>query len=70
MRKVLVWNKIGGFLDWLREDFTKDAIDKCSTECVFTKDKKYFASSAGVLFHAKTHSMGDFPSSKGGALQK
>ena len=29
---VVVWNKIRGFLDWLRADFLSDARNKCSTE--------------------------------------
>jgi len=65
-----VWNKIAGFVDWLRPDFLRDALEKCSTECVFTKDKGALPSAAGVLFHAKTHSLSDFPRARGHAEQK
>ncbi len=58
---VVVWNKIRGFLDWLRPDFTNAARDQCSTECIFTDDKGSLNNADGVLFHAKTHSMQDFP---------
>lgn len=68
--KVLVWNKIRGFLDWLRPDFVKDAREKCSTECVFTDSKGQLGSAQGVLFHAKTHSMSDFPRARATANQK
>ena len=66
---MLVWNKIRGFLDWLREDFVKDARAKCSTECVFTESRAALAKAHGVVFHAKTHSKTDFPRAKpkGGA---
>lgn len=67
---VLVWNKIRGFLDWLRPDFIKDAREKCSTECIFTENRKELRSADGVLFHAKTHSMNDFPPRKGRPDQK
>lgn len=67
---VLVWNKIRGFLDWLRPDFKKDAREKCSTECIFTDDKRELQKAHGVLFHAKTHSMSDFPRSKSNPKQK
>jgi len=55
---VVVYNKIRGYLDWLRPDFVNDARTKCSTECVFT-DRR--TAHDGLLFHAKTHSARDFP---------
>jgi hypothetical protein len=67
---VVVWNKIRGFLDWLRADFVKDARTKCSTECIFTEAKGQLGNAQGVLFHAKTHNMADFPRSKGNPSQK
>lgn len=67
---VLVWNKIRGFLDWLRPDFKKDAREKCSTNCIFTDDKRELKNAHGVLFHAKTHSLSDFPRSKSNPEQK
>ena len=67
---VVVWNKIRGFLDWLRPDFVKDARSKCSTECIFTDSKSSMSQAQGVLFHAKTHSMADFPRSKANPSQK
>ena len=33
---VVVYNKIRGYLDWLRPDFVQDARTTCSTEFVFT----------------------------------
>lgn len=67
---VLVWNKIRGFLDWLRDDFTNDAKNKCSTECVFTDRRNALGSAEGVLFHTKTHSKNDFPRQRGRPGQK
>lgn len=67
---VLVWNKIKGYLDWLRDDFTRDALQHCSTECVFTSDKRAMTRSAGVLFHVKTHSKSDFPNKRAHPAQK
>jgi len=67
---VLVWNKIRGFLDWLRPDFKRDAREKCSTKCIFTDDKRELKNAHGVLFHAKTHSMSDFPRGKTNPKQK
>jgi hypothetical protein len=58
---VVVYNKIRGYLDWLRPDFVNDARQKCSTECVFT-DRR--TAHDGLLFHAKTHSARDFPRGK------
>lgn len=58
---VVVWNKIRGFLDWLRPDFTSAAREQCSTECIFTDNKNALSSAEGVLFHVKTHSSNDFP---------
>ena len=58
---VVVYNKIRGYLDWLRPDFVNDARTKCSTECVFT-DRR--TAHDGLLFHAKTHSARDFPRGK------
>ena len=60
------YNKIRGYLDWLRADFVKDAREKCSTECVFAESRsaKTLRDADGVLFHAKTHSERDFPPTK------
>ena len=62
--KVVVYNKIAGYLDWLRQDFVSAAQHKCSTECIFTNNRRQMGDAQGILFHAKTHSAGDFPGSK------
>ena len=59
--KIVVWNKIAGYLDWLRDDFTSAARQRCSTECIFTKER---GDAQGYVFHAKTHSANDFPKKK------
>ncbi|KAH8048361.1 alpha-(1-_3)-fucosyltransferase [Aureococcus anophagefferens] len=62
--RVVVYNKIKGYLDWLRPDFVTDARSKCSTECVFSEGRRGLDRAHGVLFHAKTHSAADFPAKK------
>ncbi|KAJ8608489.1 hypothetical protein CTAYLR_005728 [Chrysophaeum taylorii] len=59
--EVVVWNKIRGFLDWLRPDFVTSARERCSTECVFTGNQRAVPRADGVVFHAKTHRVTDFP---------
>ncbi|KAJ1453683.1 hypothetical protein M885DRAFT_523950 [Pelagophyceae sp. CCMP2097] len=63
---VVVYNKIKGYLDWLRPDFVDAAKTQCSTECRFSEGRgpKQLASAHGIVFHAKTHSKNDFPKSK------
>ena len=51
----MVWNKIQGYLDWLRDDFKSAARDKCSTDCRFSNANRANIKNAdAVLFHAKT----------------
>eukprot|EP00904_Undaria_pinnatifida_P003174 jgi/Undpi1/12858/HiC_scaffold_7.g02525.m1 len=61
---VVVWNKIQGWLEYLRPEFVKAARETCPTECVFTDDKDLIPQSNGVLFHAPTHDKRDFPHTK------
>lgn len=62
--EVVIWNRIRGFLDWLRPDFVSEAREKCSTECIFTGDQSRVSAADGVVFHAKTHRPNDFPTTR------
>lgn len=62
--EVVIWNKIRGFLDWLRPDFVSSARERCATECVVSSDRQRLSHADGVIFHAKTHSTTDFPRKK------
>lgn len=62
--EVVIWNKIRGFLDWLRPDFVSSARERCATECVVSSNRQRLSKADGVIFHAKTHTPADFPRRK------
>ncbi|CAM9591945.1 unnamed protein product, partial [Scytosiphon promiscuus] len=62
---VVVWNEIGGWLEYLRPTFVSGAIETCGTECIFTNDRSLLTRADGVFFHAPTFKMRDaFPKVK------
>ncbi|CAN0427305.1 unnamed protein product, partial [Pylaiella littoralis] len=52
---VVVWNKIEGWVDYLRPSFVADARETCSTECVFTSDRALLPTADAVFFHAPNY---------------
>jgi len=63
--KVLIWSKVAGFIDWLRDDFTSAAKTMCpNVECVLTSNRNELQSVDAVFFHGPTHSPSDWPKSK------
>ena len=63
--KVLIWSKIAGYLDWLRDDFTSAAKTMCpNVECILTTNRQEIQSVDAVFFHGPTHSPSDWPKNK------
>jgi hypothetical protein len=56
--KIVAYDRIRGFLNWLQEWFVEAARKDCpTTTCIITEDKKQVGSADMILFHAPTHSM-------------
>jgi|MDTB01.2.fsa_nt_gb hypothetical protein len=57
MVKIVVHDRIRGFLNWLQPWFVEAARNQCSTRCVLTEDKGQMRSADIVVYHAPTHAM-------------
>jgi hypothetical protein len=53
--KVVVYDQIKGYLNWLQDWFKKAALEQCETRNTLTEDKSQISSANVVLFHAPTH---------------
>ena len=54
--KVLVWNRINGYLNWLEPDTVRKAKCECSTECLFVNRRDELSAADAVVFHGATRS--------------
>lgn len=55
--RIVVHDRIRGYLNWMQEWFQEAAKTRCSTRCLISEDKSpaALASADVVLFHAPTH---------------
>ncbi len=53
--RVVVYDKIRGYLNWHNQWFKDAAAEKCSTTCIFSESLDDISSADVVLFHAPTH---------------
>ena len=53
--KIVVHDRIRGFLNWLQPWFVEAARTQCPTTCVLTEDKSHMKSADMVVYHAPTH---------------
>ena len=55
MVKIVVHDRIRGFLNWLQPWFVEAAKTQCPTKCILTEDKSQMKSADMVVYHAPTH---------------
>lgn len=53
--KIVIHDRIGGFLNWLQDWFKQALKDKCPRPVVILDGTKEIASADYVIFHAPTH---------------
>ena len=53
--KIVVHDRIRGFLNWLQPWFLEAAKNQCSTRCILTEDKGQMRNADMVVYHAPTH---------------
>lgn len=53
--RILVYDRISGFLNWFQDWFKDATSNRCRTKCILSDDKNQLNSADVVLFHAPTH---------------
>ena len=53
--KIVAYDPIRGYLNWMQPWFREAARTQCSTECIISEDTRHLKESDVVLFHAPTH---------------
>ena len=56
--RIVAYDNIRGYLNWLQEWFQMASKSQCSTKCLITDDKSALPTADIVLFHAPTHGKG------------
>ena len=53
--RIVIFDKVLGYLNWYHDDFKQDALEQCSTKCHVTNRRDEVAMADVVMFHAPTH---------------
>ena len=53
--KIVVYDKVRGYLNWMQDWFQESARERCSTRCTITENKGGLNDADMVMFHAPTH---------------
>jgi hypothetical protein len=63
--KILIYDRVAGYLNWVQDWFIDAARDNCSTICLISQKKNELQESDIVLYHGPTHKQGTVVGNKG-----
>lgn len=53
--RIVIFDKVIGYLNWYHDDFKQDAEEQCATKCIISNRRDEVSLADVVIFHAPTH---------------